>query len=522
MSAKINRYVSNQAGSFTKTGINKFDIDIPASVGFTDLHNSCLVLRMKITDDTEGLYPFTFVQLNDDLMHEDVQGPQSLIRNAKVTSDRYGVLNEQLRQNVVGANMDWMRTGRAQQDANCTFGHTWSGSGYGIDRSSGLGQSPFLLTQGSRVTAQGVQNAIDKPAVPTVPEIRIPLRHLDRLADGNRQFPNLAVGNLRYHVELENELDVVGCPASDQERGVVQELADATCDGNGDVAFWEYNGTDGQTVYFNDPILYCNIPIYVGCPILLSYLDENNTPLSLTTNVTSMYIDDAGKLKFSIDQQPGLPGEDLHACHFTFIEPVNPRWEIIEASIELVELQLTKAQLASATKSLENLSIPFYDYDVVVQQCTQTSDYNQILQAPPNTVACVAIVPAMDGLVSKLGDALSYRYSIDGLNTTDRDVVVSPISAGGRQLHHHRLIQTLSNMGLTLRRFDAGNLTAADTTNKGDHVVYPQILPMLPKMQTVQFRLRANPNKTIPNTNVFNVFVISRQLVINKSGVMIQ
>ena len=412
MSVKLNRYYSNEAGSFTKSGINRFNIDIPASVGFTDLHNSALVLRMKITDDTGGLYPYTFVSPNETATWDDVQGAQSLIRNCKVTSDRYGVLHEQLRQNVVGANLDWMRKGREQQDANVSFGDTWSGSGYGVDRLSGMAFSPFLLTGASRPVAVGDQYTVNTLARLTTPEIRIPLRHLDRLADGTRPFPNLAVSNLRYHVELENQLDVVGCPTIFQQDGVMQELEDVTCDVNGNVDYWTWTGYVGgayQPLVQNIAAM-ASVPLYVGCPILMTYTINATFTVTQQYTVSELWVDEAtGEVRFRTFEQPAQPNAQLTDITYDFAEPVNPRWEIIEASIELCELQLSKPQLKAAMAAMENLVIPFYDYDLQVQPLSETTDFNQILQAPANSVACIAFTPEMQGLVSKLDHAYTYR-----------------------------------------------------------------------------------------------------------------
>lgn len=521
MATKINRYYSNEAGSFTKTGISRFNIDIPASVGFTDLQNSSLVLRMKCVDAQGHLLPYTFVQ-KDGLIYDDVQGAQALIRNCKVTSDRYGVLNEQLRQNVVSANMDWYRCPRSVQDASVAFGHSWAPNGCGIDRASKLAYSPFLLTQGSRPSAVGEENVTTTAARLAVPEIRIPLRHLDRLADGTRQFPNLVCGNLRYHIELENDLDVMDCAAFYQCNARIQTINDAETDELGQVAYWEYHGFVGEDQAAYSLLNLQTIPLYVGCPIALT-VTVNAVPQTYDTHVTSLWVDaETGYLRFTTaDGMQGHPPTiDITGIYYTFIAPETaPQWEILEASIELLELQLSKPQMQSAMAALERgLIIPFYDLDLVVQQMSDTSDYNQILQSPPNTVAMFAFTPPVAGLVSKLNKASAYRYSIDGLNTTDRDIVVGQYSLVGKQLHQHRLIQAFTNMGVTLRRFDAPNNRYAGAADSVDHLLYPQILPMVPKLQNVQLRIKG---ADMAGCNVFNVFVISRQLVINKGGVQV-
>ena len=151
------------------------------------------------------------------------------------------------------------------------------------------------------------------------------------------------------------------------------------------------------------------IPLYVGMPIQLTVV-VNAASTTTSTTIASIWVDaDTKHLRFTTaEAMTGYPADTiLGGIEFYPSALVStPQWEILEASIELLELQLSKPQMQSAMAALEKgLTIPFYDLDLVVQQMSDTSDYNQILQSPPNSVAVIAFTPAIAGIVSKIGRA---------------------------------------------------------------------------------------------------------------------
>ena len=202
MSVKIRRYNANES-DFTQTGRVRTNIEVPGSVGITDLTNSKLIFDMHV-DVYEGNVnnklhiPTTF---GDGQM---VGGAQALIRNTSVTSKMYGLLNERRQQNVISANLDWYTTSRAGEDAKC-LSTASSNANYGISRVSKIPDCPFvLLNRPDAVSASAVTIASQSRRA----EIQIPWKHCDNFSN-MQQFPNAAVGDLVYNIQLEDQLTSV-------------------------------------------------------------------------------------------------------------------------------------------------------------------------------------------------------------------------------------------------------------------------------------------------------------------------
>lgn len=199
MSLRIRRYNANES-DFTKDGRTRGHIDIPSTVGFTDLTSSKLVLDMKINvSDTAGtvLLPATFGT------NSQMVGAQALIKNCKVVSKENGFMNEQRNQNVVAANLDWYQKSRAAEDAGSLFGNS-TNHNYGNSKRSKLPDNPwFDYRRPTTADATVTDNAVTRNA-----EIPIMWRHVDEFGQMS-QFPNIAVGDLNYQIEFEDQIDTV-------------------------------------------------------------------------------------------------------------------------------------------------------------------------------------------------------------------------------------------------------------------------------------------------------------------------
>lgn len=200
MSVKIKRFHANQS-DFTKTGRTRTEVNIPGSVGITDLTSSKVILDMHVNlKDSTGadvLLPVTFG-------NEQMIGAQALIRNSSVASDQHGLLCERRQANVIDANLGWYQKSRAQEDAESMFGNSTTGS-YGIDRHNLLPDNPFILYK--KPTEVGT--AVTEVAVTRRAEIPVSWSHVDSAFGGMQEFPNLSIGDTTLRLELENQLDVV-------------------------------------------------------------------------------------------------------------------------------------------------------------------------------------------------------------------------------------------------------------------------------------------------------------------------
>ena len=207
---KVKRFQANES-DFTQTGRLRTEIKVPASVGFSDLTGSKVILDLHMNvkqGATDVALPVTFGQ------QEMVGGAQALIRNSRVVSAQNGLLNERRYANVIDANLNWYSKSRSQEDAHSAFGWSTTNS-YGIDRASKLPDNPFIVYN---------RASFDQPATTTRAysrrtEVPVDFAHIDNF--GNMaQFPHAMVGDLTYHLELEDQIDVA-FPAQMPSRALV-------------------------------------------------------------------------------------------------------------------------------------------------------------------------------------------------------------------------------------------------------------------------------------------------------------
>jgi hypothetical protein len=212
MSVKIKRFQANES-DFTRFGRTRTQIEVPGSIGITDLTASKIVCDMHAETLENG------VPINIPVSFGNGQmiGAQSLIRNARVHSRQHGLLNERRQQNVLSANLDWFSTSRAGEDVKSLTGSSTNAS-YGISRVNSIPDSPFVLCD--RPTAVNV--VADKMPIGRRAEVNIPWRHIDNMST-MAQFPNMAVGDLTYTIEFEDQIECM-FPARMPTRAGVQAL----------------------------------------------------------------------------------------------------------------------------------------------------------------------------------------------------------------------------------------------------------------------------------------------------------
>lgn len=196
---KVRRMQANES-EFTKTGRTRTEVKVPASVGFSDLTGSKVILDSHVTvkeGSTVVPLPVTFGN------YEMIGGAQSLIRNSRVVSAQNGLLNERRYANVIDANLDWYGKSRAQEDVHATFG--WSNTNsYGVDPASGLPDCPYIVY--ARPSA--AQPSTTTKAYTRRAEVPVAWKHIDNFGNIS-QFPHINVGDLTYHIEFEDQIDVV-------------------------------------------------------------------------------------------------------------------------------------------------------------------------------------------------------------------------------------------------------------------------------------------------------------------------
>lgn len=200
-------------------------------------------------------------------------------------------------------------------------------------------------------------------------------------------------------------------------------------------------------------------------------------------------------------------------------------WTIDEAYIELAELQLTPQQQEGARKALADLEIPFLQHRLLQKDMPATTLHTDIVHALPNCAGLAVLTPQNLRMLSGWDGCERYRFAINGIENTNRDIHVYDANAprdprAGRQLHNHMLRKYWANLGKSLKKYDANvsNYTAPDDQRL--HSFFPLVTPMIPSEQTIQIQLMSD-NDTMGQKSIFYVFTHPRVLKISNGRVSI-
>lgn len=525
MSIKIKRIQSLESGPFNNFGGRvRFNVEVPASLGFTDLQNSQVVFRMNAYCESNGIYgtkiPVALAEENSVNNITDIGGCQALIKNARVTSKAYGLMNEQRDQNVVNANLDYYLNSTADQYAMQTF--NGGGLKYGDHTTVADQVTPWLDL--SRPKEVGVAVTDVEPTLNHYAEVRCPLKHIDRFADGIRQFPNLAVGDITYQVDLEDVRDLVcAVPPTAQ---VAEDLTAVNSEFGTDLAPILYRPGNGEPYQQNN---FNQIPFWIDQPLELTYKEDGNDETHQCV-VSYLKVTSTGDLEIRVTPAAPTPTSATAAVTNLLLTTkidtgaIVVRWDIQDIFVELHCLQLLPTQLEAAKKAMANLQIPWMDHRLVKKVLNLTGDYSETLQLDQSCAGVAILTPINNQFVSQTDDAKYYRFSIDGKLTTDRDIVCGPITTAlgegvSRQLHNHMLGKFFANIGKTLKKYDMPALAYGANATAFTHHFYPLVTPMLPRDQLVNFQVRTT-GADMSTKEVFYVSVHARVLSFKNGRLM--
>ena len=116
MPVKVLKLVSEQSGPFSRTN-NKVDIKIPAYVGYSDLSKTCLVVKLKLTDNTGlpiGLFDAAFNTGLD---------ASCLIKNCSIESSNSGMIESIPASNVLTTNLNLLSRDFEDLEARRVYGY---------------------------------------------------------------------------------------------------------------------------------------------------------------------------------------------------------------------------------------------------------------------------------------------------------------------------------------------------------------------------------------------------------------
>ena len=631
MSISLRRYQADES-EFTKSGRRRAMITIPGSIGYTDLSESKVMLEITPTVTTDAgvtpvPWPVTFTQptgrTNADYSSKaSVTGAQALIRNARVVSRDHGLMNEQRHQNVISTNLDWYQSSRAQEEEKNLFGNTLSNN-YGR-QSNFVAASPFFSYKQPNA-ANTTQDQLGVVHQATIP---VDWKHIDQFAQ-MRQFPNAAVGDIDYHIEFEDQIDVIQLAESpvnvktitnansgaagqmpalvtDRDRSqIVHPLSvgeqvyirfieggnvkqsfcrvatiaengthfeytvtpaiaglgnNSACeeiaifhgsaiqagarayyptniaanniaangwagDANNPLVFDNFFGTD--TV--NNPVDYTRNPFVPGQFVCLHYTTEdanaNAAYAHVYTTVASVSIANGANgqpvdMQLVLDEPANnpfianKPVTDMVVSipdHAADGNPFAVDWTINEVYLQMNVLNLQQQQQENARKALqEGLQIPWLEQRLVQKHMSQTTTLAEVIELLPNCLGVAVLTPQNLQLASEFDNCQSYRFALDGKDTTDRDIPVG-MWTSNRSLHDLQLKRYFANMGKPLMKYDAPWINRSATLdNTNTMSFYPLVVPQKEGYTVLQLQLFST--NAMSEKNIFFVSTHERML----------
>ena len=378
-------------------------------------------------------------------------------------------------------------------------------------------------------------------------EVRCPLKHVDRLADGTRQFPNISAGNITYRIEFEDVRPVMSLGQAFSAK-CLDSAADAASGNLGSAArpiLYQYVKTDVDSGEIRTSNLE-SLPFYVGMPIKVSGSNVTDS-FALINKITINEADAGGLLggahvaRIEIADSVGvvLPTPANAATNVELslnqgkqADGTNPElttveYEIEDVFLELHTIQLMPQQIAAAQKALQSLQIPYLEHRLVKKVLNATQDYAETLYLDAGCAGVAVITPPNNGLVSGYDNASAYRFSFDGRNLTNREIEIGPAktnsgtaaAAGGvgRQLHNHFLQKFYGNIGQRLLRFEKPAVNYNDTKGNlqlNNHAIYPLVTPLIGQDVIAQFQVRSSANMS--TKEMFYVSMYPRSLNFQK------
>lgn len=538
---KIQRIRSNEGTTFSKTN-PRMSFTVPQSMGFADLTQSKLALRMNVQVKQGAnpvLYPIAFGHNENNLVGEEAATCGVLIRNSR-TQSRNGYSGEIRRNNIVNENIEWYLSSSEDKSSSSDF-HGMSSRNYGrqlVTWTDGTGvaslpNTPFLdyarPCEISNTWTEGVSVQHDG-------ELYLPMSYIDRVADSAAQFPYVAAGDTDYHIELENVMEPVALFDHAELTG------NMVCE-NCDVAQADAFGSKTNPIIVTGTYTAASmkqIPLWVGAPIKVTY-EEATVATALWTTVTALRVD-ATNNQMQIETAATLPGATDRTLVVVRIAhdfptdgnagpraigagidatPYTVEWAIDESYLQVHKLIVEGEMLQKAIESLKDASIKFMDYKVVSKSHEGGKQISDTLAIDPMALGVAVITPINGHFASGFDSVSQYRFAIDGVETTNRDVDIGLMDRAPRALHNHLLRQWFANQGKQLRKYDMPNRRFVGTNVRGQntHTIFPVITPMVPYSQNLNLRLQATGANDINAKEYHFVQVRAREMKITDQGI---
>ena len=442
MATKLVKIISNQSGPFNVSN-NLVDITLPAYLGACDLSDTCveLNLKMKQSDGTpiNDLFDYGF----------STQPPfdsTCLIKNVRFSNDKGGTLEEIAQPNVLHANLSPFETDFEARQDDWYYGQ----SGHRrADGNNGLYNFGTFLDKVDNGTTLSKQRT----------SLKLPLTSLLGIAK-MKQFSNKLFGDCHIHLEFEDNLATVST--------LFQHYADNT----------SYSGVysnAAKTMVLSDQLVPNQNNIWVGMPVTITQAGGGGT--SKNTSVVSISYNPTSR-QTTITFADAL-GTDSAGATFkaraSAVANANLTYEIEDVHIIVPQYLLSPAQVNSMeSKMKRGVNMQFLTYEVErinMPAITANTQYDRQFDLRSGVINAMMLTPPQNELVSVADNATSFRWRLNGLEQTNRDIVIN------QSLYNDRLLSVLSSGNIKVRNLSPVSFVA------------PQSVPLSPEQQVLQIRL---------------------------------
>lgn len=494
MSVKILKLVSEQTAPFNPS-LNKVDIKLPQNLGAVDLSRTCIMLNVRLKDSSSG----DLLGLQDASFQEGLDA-RCLIKNCTISSDKHGVLEQISAANVLWANLDQVENDFEDLNSKRYYGYSTSDNkGYFIEQ---------------------VKNGDGAVQSKQKTNLRIPLSHLFGIAK-IKQFPLNLAGNCTIHLEFE-----------DDTIQIVPLLFKKVTSGKIDL------GTGQSTSATNKNIVIARrtpeeLNYYIGQPVTVKASNANvqtkiNAMAYDGTNVT-ITVNDA--VVFNANA-----GENLITGKDSTVINTDLTYEVMDVELEVYQYQLNSNQQGNlSNKVRKGINMNFITYGlerVNMPTVAASSVYDRQFDLEPNTINVLGMMPITNSnpvtnkanpFYARFDNIKSYRWKLNGIDTTDRDVV--PLQS----LYNDRLISTLSSGFLKVKNLRLNNglgpaslgYTAASTDRDPESNMIVQPIPLNQGPQILQLRINQGASAMSAN-KIFHLYKqVQKSIKISSAGITV-
>lgn len=469
---------SNEASPWT-TAQNNVSLTIPSYLSACDLSQSSIVMNIELLDKTNGnpigLYDYRF---RNNYM------PRVMVKNCRLVSNVAGTLEEIQSSNVLTCNLQQL-----QQDFEDQTSNNWRG------------QNPSVGCFIRKVNLGSSSSTTDT-------DLHIPLQDIFGLGKMT-QYPASKFGNTKIVLEFEDTVSKVASmfiPAAD----VVVAADDLVVGLTKTVLLTETaQAMTGSTFYVGQPVEIQQVingsAVDVDTSIVSISADVNN-------KITLVLADDIGSATY-------VSTAMFVSSRVSSVADANITYRIKELQLNLYKVNLSSAQNdALGMKLKKGVNMPYTTFNlerVNMPNINANQVYNRQYEIEPQCPNVFVSIPDpadLDPFVGRLDNLKEYRYNLNGLDTTSRDIL--PFSA----LYYDRLLAWGANSSIGLKSLQ---LEIAADVGLFSKFIIPQTMPMTKNFQVLQLQFRQGAVNAVPNKILYLFKQVERELKLTSSGVQV-